>query len=57
MKTLISLITLIAIIFAYFFSASLYVKGDLLVAYSLVLSSIAGITLWIKSHDLLGYSK
>jgi hypothetical protein len=57
MKTLISLITLIAIVFAYFFSASLYVKGDMLAAYSLVLSSIAGITLWIKSHDLLGYSK
>jgi hypothetical protein len=57
MKTLISLITLIAIVFAYFFSASLYVKGDMLAAYSLVISSIGGITLWIKSHDLLGYSK
>jgi hypothetical protein len=57
MKTLISLITLIAIVFAYFFSAALYVKGDILAAYSLVLASIAGITLWIKSHDLLGYSK
>ncbi len=53
MKTLISLITLVAIVFAYFFSASLYMKGDILAAYSLVLSSIAGITLWIKSHDLI----
>jgi hypothetical protein len=55
MKTLISLTTLIAIVFAYFFSASLYMKGDMLAAYSLVLSSIAGITLWIKSHDLLSH--
>lgn len=52
MKTLISLISLIAIVFAYFFSASLYVKGDMLAAYSLILSSIAGITLWIKSHEV-----
>jgi hypothetical protein len=52
MKTLISLITLIAIVFAYFFSASLYVKGDMLAAYSLILSSIAGITLWIKTHEI-----
>jgi hypothetical protein len=53
MKTLISLLTLIAIVFAYFFSASLYLQGELITAYLLVLSSITSLTLWIKSHDLL----
>lgn len=53
MKTLISIITLIAIVFAYFFSASLYMQGELLISYLLVLSSIGSMTLWIKSHDLL----
>ena len=52
MKTLISLVTLLAIVFAYIFSASLYVQGELLAAYALVISSIAGIALWIRSHDL-----
>ena len=53
MKTLISLLTLIAIVFAYFFSASLYLQGELITAYLLVLSSITSLTFWIKSHDLL----
>lgn len=53
MKTLISIITLLAIVAAYFFSASLYVQGELIAAYALVVSSIAGITLWIRKHDLL----
>ena len=53
MKTLISLLTLIAIVFAYVLSASLYVQGELVSAYLLVISSIAGITFWIQSHDLL----
>jgi hypothetical protein len=52
MKTLISIITLLAIVAAYFFSASLYVQGELLAAYSLVVASIAGVTLWIRNHDL-----
>ena len=53
MKTLISLLTLVAIVFAYFLSASLYVQGELISAYVLVMSSIAAITFWIESHDLL----
>lgn len=53
MKTLISLLTIIALVAAYFFSASLYVQGELLAAYSLVVASIAGVSVWIKTHDLL----
>lgn len=53
MKALFSLITLFAIVFAYIFSATLYMQGELLTAYLLVLSSIASLTFWIKSHDLL----
>jgi hypothetical protein len=52
MKTLISIITLLAIVAAYIFSASLYVQGELLAAYTLVIASIAGVTLWIRQHDL-----
>lgn len=57
MKALISLITLFAIVFAYIFSASLYLQGELTVAYLLVLSSITAFTFWIRSHDLLGVKK
>jgi hypothetical protein len=53
MKTLISLLTLTAIVFAYVLSASLYVQGELVSAYLLVISSIAAFTFWIQSHDLL----
>jgi intracellular septation protein A len=53
MKTLISLLTLIAVVAAYFFSASLYVQGEMFAAYSLVVASIAGVSVWIKTHDLL----
>ncbi len=53
MKTLISLLTLTAIVFAYVLSASLYVQGELVSAYLLVISSIAGISSWIQSHDVL----
>jgi len=53
MKTLISLIALFAIVFAYILSASLYVDGQLVAAYFLVISSITGLTFWIQSHDLL----
>jgi len=53
MKTLISLLALIAIVFAYFFSASLYLQGELMTAYLLILSSITSLVFWIKSHDLL----
>jgi len=52
MKTFISIITLVAIVAAYFFSASLYAQGELLAAYSLVVASIAGVSVWIRKHDL-----
>ena len=52
MKTFISLITLLAIVFAYIFSASLYTQGETLAAYALVISSIGGVILWIRTHDL-----
>ena len=54
MKTLISIITLLAIIAAYFLSVALYTQGELLAAYSLVVASIAGVSVWIRKHDLLG---
>ncbi len=57
MKTLISLLTLIAIVFAYVLSASLYVQGELVSAYLLVISSIASIVFWIESHDILKVRK
>jgi hypothetical protein len=53
MKTLISILTLTAIVFAYVLSASLYVQGELVSAYLLVISSIAALISWIDSHDLL----
>ena len=53
MKTLISLLTLTAIVFAYVLSASFYVEGSLFAAYLLVMSSIAGFIFWVRTHDLL----
>ncbi len=53
MKTLISLLTLIAIVFAYGFSATLYLQGAMILSYLLVISSITALTFWIKSHDIL----
>ena len=53
MKTLISLLTLVAIVFAYILSASLYVQGELVSAYLLVISSIGAFAFWVESHDLL----
>jgi hypothetical protein len=53
MKTLISLLTLAAIVFAYVLSTTLYKNGDLLSAYLLIMSSIAAFTFWIQAHGLL----
>ena len=53
MKTLFSLLTLFAIVFAYIMSANLYLEGQLLVAYLLVVTSISSMVFWIKTHDLL----
>ena len=52
MKTLISLLTLVAIVFAYILSASLYVQGELVSAYLLVISSIGAFAFWVESNDL-----
>jgi hypothetical protein len=54
MKTFISLLTLAAIAFAYVLSISLYKQGDLLSAYSLIISAIAGLTFWIDAQSRPG---
>ncbi|HVS96657.1 MAG TPA: hypothetical protein VHE54_09215 [Puia sp.] len=57
MKTLISLLTLVAIVFAYILSASLYAQGELVSAYALVISSIGAFAFWVESNDLLRVRK
>jgi hypothetical protein len=47
MKTIINLLALVAIVFVYVLSANLFMKGDLLGAYLLVISAMASIVLWI----------
>jgi hypothetical protein len=54
MKTFISLFTLAAIVFAYVLSITLYKQGELLSAYSLIISSIAGFTFWIHAQSKFG---
>jgi hypothetical protein len=51
MKTFISLLTLAAIAFAYMLSITLYKNGQLVPAYSLIISSIAGLTFWIEAQS------
>jgi hypothetical protein len=51
MKTFISFLTLAAVAFAYMLSISLYKQGELLPAYSLIISSIAGFTFWIEAQS------
>jgi hypothetical protein len=53
MKALLSILVLVAIVFVYIISASFYVQGELVLAYSLVLTAMASFVFWIKSHDLL----
>jgi hypothetical protein len=48
MKTLFTLLLLPVIILAYFFSARLYVNGDYVAAYSLVLTWFISIVFWIR---------
>ena len=47
MKTFINLLALVAIVFVYVLSANLFMKGDLLGAYLLVISAMASIVYWI----------
>ena len=52
MKTLISLLTLVAIVVVYILSASLYLQGEAMVAYTLIMASISSLVFWIKSNSL-----
>jgi len=52
MKLLINIIVLVAIVFAYIASSSLYEQGQLVLAYSLILASITSLVFWIKSNEL-----
>ena len=52
MKALISLIILAAIVTVYILSTSLYVQGNLVVAYSLMLGSITSLIFWIQRVSL-----
>ena len=49
MKTLLHLIVLVAIVFAYILSASLYEQGNIVLAYSLILTSLATLVFWINA--------
>jgi hypothetical protein len=51
MKTFISLLTLAAIAFGYMLSITLYKNGELVPAYSLIISSIAGFAFWIEAQS------
>ena len=55
MKTLISLVTLVAIVAIYILSASLYLQDQFIFAYSLVVTSVLALTFWIKSNDVLHF--
>ncbi len=48
MKTISTLLLLPVIILAYFFSARLYVNGDYVAAYSLVLTWFVSVVFWIR---------
>jgi len=52
MKALLNILVLVAIVFTYIISTSFYVQGELVLAYSLIIASIASFVLWIKSFDL-----
>lgn len=53
MKTLLSLLTLVAIALIYVLSASLYVQNDLFPAYLLFISSLISLTFWIRQVGTL----
>ena len=53
MKALLNIIVLAAIVFAYIISSSFYVQGELILAYSLIIGSIASLVIWIKSNSLV----
>ena len=49
MKTLLNLLVLVAIVFAYIISTSFYANGELLLAYTLILGSLTSFVFWIKA--------
>ena len=51
-KTLVRFMTLPAIAFIYFYSVSLYVQGNLIASYFLVLGSITALIFWIENVSL-----
>jgi|HubBroStandDraft_2_1064218.scaffolds.fasta_scaffold828211_1 hypothetical protein len=53
MKTLISLLTLVAIALIYLLSVGLYVQNDLFPAYVLFLASLISLTFWIRQIGML----
>lgn len=52
MKTLLNLIVLVAIVFAYIISTNFYEQGNLLLAYTLILGSIASLVFWIRAISI-----
>jgi hypothetical protein len=53
MKTIFTLLLLPVIILTYFFSARLYVNGDYVAAYSLVVTWFLSVVLWIRQVGLM----
>jgi hypothetical protein len=49
MKTFISLLALVVIVFVYVMSANLYLQGDFFSAYVLVISAMGSIVCWIHN--------
>ena len=49
MKTLLNILVLVAIVFAYIISTTFYVQGELLIAYTLILASLTSLVFWIKA--------
>jgi hypothetical protein len=57
MKSFINILAPVAIVALYILSASLYTQGYLVASYSLVLTSIVSLIIWIKSNDFLNNAK
>ena len=57
MKTLLSLIVLVAIASVFVISTNVYVQGSLIIVFTLILTSLVSFVLWIRSIDLSKHSK
>ncbi len=53
MKTILTLLLLPVIILAYFFSARLYVNGDYVAAYLLVVTWFLSVVFWIRQVGIM----